>query len=182
MEESELHPEVEIELKSILPSEITSEAPSYNSWRTTWEPDTLLETPQQEATINKSTLTSVSGSGVAFPSALNAMYRTTPRTPGDVNIVLENLAVSHPLLNRSRASAFDANASVGGARNDVAHAEEGGAAAAAAAASVTASAPAAPGPPLPESWRDVLPYRRDLPQSWREVIDSSLERSESEWQ
>merc|ERR1719193_1690929 len=47
---------------------------SLNSWRTTWEPDTLLETPEV-ATIGRPII-----EDVAFPSAISAMNELAPRT------------------------------------------------------------------------------------------------------
>ena len=105
--EDTIHAAEEIELKSGLPPEEASYVASYNSWRTTWEPDTILEStpPNQNATALSGVSvgsSARSGAQLAFPSALNAVNEMTPRTPGDVNIVVGNL--SRSMLNRTRST------------------------------------------------------------------------------
>ena len=129
---------------------------SLDSWRTTWD---TLDTPVQEsmADHDKSML-----GGVAFPSAISAMNGISPRTPGDVNIVAENLASSrsrldlHQSVSRSQQDLYQSDASaVNGDRTELVN-------------GVNSSW-------LPESWRDVLPPTPpNLPESWRDVLRTSL--------
>ena len=126
---------------------------SLNSWRTTWEPDTLLETPEV-ATIGRSII-----EDVAFPSAISAMNELAPRTPGDVNLVAENLANSRSRLDLQLSSShLDSYRSDASAENDR-----------------TALVDDSKSSWLPESWRDVMPQcSPNLPESWRDVVRTSI--------
>ena len=163
--EGTIHAEEEFELKSGLPLEVASVAASYSSWRTTWEQDTLLESPPPTGNVTLVGGCSAQSAGpaseVAFPSALDAVNDMTPRTPGNVNLVMAN-------LTRSRSNV----ASLASTANAAAGNVSGGA-----SASLGEDRPASTGSPtMLESWRDVFPsprkgLRRELPQSWRDVAN-----------